>query len=328
MQIIFLGTSAGKPTTTRNVSAIALKPEDKKEWLLFDCGEATQHQILKISNLSIAKLRYIFITHLHGDHIYGIFGLLASRSMIENVGDLTIFGPKNIKKLLNCVFENTQLNLSFNLEIVEIEPDFNYKIEDFDIYTIKLSHSIETYAFLLKEKDKPGRLKVEKLIEKGIMPGPIYAKIKNQEVINYKGETVDPKDYLEEPKKGRVVIIAGDNDKPDILLPYAAKFGYVDLLVHEATYTQDVFESLKIKVKHSTAKDVAIAAEKMGVKNLILTHFSSRYTQTHTKNGHNIEEIYNEARRYFNKNLFLANDFDVYELDLDTKVLILKNINQ
>jgi len=328
LQIIFLGTSAGKPTKKRNVSAIALKEENSKEWFLFDCGEATQHQILKIDLLTLSTLKYVFITHLHGDHIYGIFGLLASRSMIENAKKLTIFGPKNIKNLLKSVFKYTQLNLSFELEIVEIEEEKEYKIENFTIFIKKLSHSIDSFAFILKEDDKKGNLDVKKLIEDGIFPGPIYSEIKNNRFVTIEGKTIDTTKYLKKPKKGRVIIIAGDNDKPQILFDIAKKFESIDVMIHEATYTQEVYDNLKIDIKHSTAKNVAIAASKMGVKNLILTHFSSRYTTSSKKSSkHNIDEIYQEAKKYFKNRLFLANDFDIYELDLEKRELILKNIN-
>jgi len=327
LQIIFLGTSAGRPTKTRNVQAIALKHKNKKEWFLFDCGEATQHQIQKIPLLTIAKLKYIFITHLHGDHIYGIFGLLATRSMIEDVGLLTIYGPKGIKKLLNTVFNLTQLNLIFELKIVEFEDEDVFKVEDFEILVVKLSHSIDSFAFIIKEQDKPGHLDVFKLKNDGLPEGPLYGQLKSGNEVVYNEKIFKPKDYLSNPIKGRVVVIAGDNDRPDILIPYIKKIGYLDLFIHEATYTQDIFEKLEIKVKHSAAKNVAIAAQKMDAKNLILTHFSTRYTATHSKMGLNTAKLYAEARKYYEGNLFLANDFDIFELDSESREMILKHIN-
>ncbi|WP_281950866.1 ribonuclease Z [Nitrosophilus kaiyonis] len=326
MQIIFLGTSAGKPTKNRNVSALSLKFKNRKDWMLFDCGEATQHQILK-TNLSLAKLKNIFITHLHGDHIYGIFGLLASRSMIEECSKLTIFGPKNIKELIDSVLKYTQLNLSFELDIIEVENNKLYKFDNFSIYTLLLSHSIPTFSYTIIEKDHVGKLNVEKLLQDGIKPGPIYKEIKNRSKVYYEGKVIESKDYLEKPKKGRVVIIAGDNDNPFLFDEIKRRFKYIDLLIHEATYTQDVYDSLGVKIKHSTAKNVAIAAENLNIKNLILTHFSPRYTESHDKQKHNIKEILEEAKKYYKNRLFLANDFDIYELTID-KNLILKNINQ
>lgn len=326
MRIVFLGTSAGKPTKHRNVSALAINFENQKNWMLFDCGEATQHQILKIPGLTLSKISHIFITHLHGDHIYGIFGLLASRSMIEDCSKLTIYGPKNIKALIEAVLKYTQLNLSFELEIVEVEPDTTYEFDKFKIYTTLLSHSITTFSYTIIENDKPGRLDVEKLKKEGIPEGKIYADIKKFDKVIYKNRVLYSKDYLKEPKKGRVVIIGGDNDNPYIFEDVLKKTGYIDLLIHEATYTQDVYENLGVKIKHSTAKNVAIAASKLKIKNLILTHFSTRYTESHNKEKLNIEMILKEAKKYYKKRVFLANDFDEFELNME-KELILKNIN-
>ncbi|WP_200762129.1 ribonuclease Z [Nitrosophilus alvini] len=326
MQLIFLGTSAGKPTLNRNVSALAIKPFQTREWILFDCGEATQHQILRMPLLSIAKLKTVFITHLHGDHLYGLPGLLATRSMQSGAGHLAIYGPKGVKKFLETIFDVSQLNLSFDINIKEVEENEHIQIENFDVYTIKLSHTITSYAYLLKEFDKPGRFNIQKAKELGIPEGHLYAKLKRGEkVVLEDGREFFGRDFVEERIKGRVLLIAGDNDRPDIVVPYLEKTG-CDVFVHEATYTEEVYKKIKIKVMHSTAKSVAIAANKSKTKNLILTHFSSRFTESHDKNSHTIKEIYNEARMFYRGNLFLANDFDVYEFDKDNR-LILKNIS-
>lgn len=300
MKIQFLGTSAGVPTKTRNVSALALRLENEKEWYLFDCGEATQHQILK-TNLTLFNLSKIFITHLHGDHIYGLFGLLASRNMLGAKSTLEIYAPEGIKAMLECVMKYSHLNLHFDIKIVEIKKEEIFEFKRFKIQTIKLSHSITSYGYVLKENDKPGRFDIEKAKNLGIPEGPLYAKLKRKEKIFLDdGRVFDGKDFVGPSKKGKIVIIGGDNDNPLLF----KKLKNVDLMIHEATYTQKDFDNLEKKFKHTTAKKLAIAAEEMGVKKLIMTHISPRYD-----NAGRVNELLEEAKKYYKGEVKIAYDF-------------------
>ena len=121
MQLTFFGTSAGKPTKERNVSALGLKLEQEGKWYLFDCGEATQHQMMR-SSLSIGKLDTIFITHLHGDHYYGLPGLLGTKKLDKAFRPLNIYGPQGIRKFLECVMDVSAEHLGYRLKIIEYEP--------------------------------------------------------------------------------------------------------------------------------------------------------------------------------------------------------------
>jgi len=272
-KIIFLGTSAGVPTKFRNVSALALQPLNSKEWFLFDCGEGTQHQILK-SHLSPYNLSKIFITHLHGDHIYGLPGLLASRGMQHAKIPLEIYGPKDLKEFLKPILKYSKLGLPFDIKIYEISDEDRFEFKDFFVDIVKLSHSLTSYGFVVTFKDKLGKFNVEKARSMGIPEGPIYAKLKNSEIVTLDdGKVLDGKEFLGESIKGKRIVIAGDNDNPLLFSKYAP----FDLMIHEATYTQSDFDNLRIKFQHTTAKELSLAAQKMGVKHLILNHISPRY---------------------------------------------------
>ena len=313
MTITFLGTSAGKPTKHRNVSAIALRYEQKKEWYLIDCGEATQHQLLS-SNYKLGKLTKIFITHLHGDHCYGLPGLLSSRIMEDLDTPLEIYGPQGLKEYLESVKKLTKNKLLNNTEVIEIKDDgAKFSFDTYDLEVVPLDHSVVSFAYCFFEHDSKGTLDVKSLENIGLQPGKIYGELqKGKTVVLDDGKTIEPKDYLLEPVRGRRVIIAGDNCNPDILDPILTN---LDLLVHEATYTQDIFDNLEVKVKHTTAKQLSIASQNNNIKNLIATHISPRYVKNPIKLQKDINTLYQELKNNFDGNCYIADDFDTFILD-------------
>jgi len=321
MELIFLGTSSGTPTKQRNLSAVALKLQNSKYWHLFDCGEATQHQLLK-TPLSLLKLRSICISHIHGDHCYGLLGLLASASMDQRKEDLTIIAPEAIKHFLDATFKYTDLNLSFEIDFIAIEEITKpIELDDFIISITELSHRVPSYAFTMTEKNIEAQLNQEKLYADGIQPSFIWNKIqKRQNVTLDDGRTLIAEDYLTIVRKPRVILISGDNDTPDLLKIITP---VPDVIVHESTYTDDVLKQVGPKVQHSSAKKVAEFAASIELKNLILTHFSARYAKGNKSPC--INDITNEAKLYYSGNLFLANDFDIYQLNKEKEMVKIKN---
>ncbi len=304
MKITFLGTSAGIPTKNRYLSALALQFENSREWILFDCGEGTQYRLMQ-TPLSPFNLSKIFITHLHGDHIYGLFGLLASRGLSRAEKDIEIYGPFGIKELLNTVFRLSQLNLPFNMKVTEILNEDILSFGNFTVEIKKLSHSITSFGFIVNGVQKRGRFDVEKAKMAGIPEGPLYGRLKRGETVTLPdGRIVDGKDFISAPRRGKRVIIGGDNDNPFIF-----KCKDVDVMIHEATYTQRDFEKLPRKFMHSTAKSVAEAAASLGVKRLILTHISPRYDK-----NDKIDEILDEAQKYFKGRVEVA--YDLMKIDV------------
>jgi len=307
LKLTFLGTSAGKPTKERNVTALALEFDQDNKWYLFDCGEATQHQILKTS-LSIGKLCTIFITHLHGDHYYGLPGLLSSKTLDKAFSPLTIYGPKGIKRFIECVMDISEEHLGYKLEIIEIESYASLDFDKFSLTVLPLIHSVQSFAYLINEHDITNRLDEQKLRLEGLEPSPLYGELKRGKNIMHQGKELIASEYMLSPIRGRKIIIAGDNSEPDILDEH---LDHLDLLIHESNYTQEVYDALPTKFLHTTAKKLGEAAQKHHVKNLIATHISARYSQG---SSYNIKMICDEIKSSYKGNCFVANDFDVFYL--------------
>lgn len=307
VQLTFLGTSAGKPTKERNVSALGLEFRQDDKWYLFDCGEATQHQIMR-SNLSSGKLETIFITHLHGDHYFGLPGLLSSKKLDTAFRPLSIYGPKGIKRFLECVLDVSFENLGYELKIIEFEADDLFVFDKFSLKVLALEHSVESFAFYIKENDITNKINEEKLRAIGMEPSALYGELQKGNTIVFGGEELHPEDFMITPIEGRRVILAGDNVRPDILGEYLEG---IDLLVHECTYTQADYDRLKVKVLHTTAKDLGETSQKRDVKNLIASHINPRYNKQASEG---VEVIYNEIQQSYKGRLYIADDFDVYRL--------------
>ena len=274
MELIFLGTGAGVPSKERNVSAIALTLlQDLNSIWLFDCGESTQHQILHTA-IKPRKINKIFITHLHGDHIYGLPGLLSSRSFQGGTESLTVYGPAGIKKYIDTSLEVSGTHLTYPLHIVEFTEGLLFEDEKFIVSCKKLDHGVPSYGFRIAEKETPGELLVNKLIEIGIKPGPIYRTIKENELTTLPdGQVIHRKDFIGLPKTGKIICILGDTRCTEQNKDFVEN---ADILVHEATFGADKKE-LSHKYFHSTTIEAATLAKESNVKKLMLTHISSRY---------------------------------------------------
>jgi len=273
----FLGTGAGMPSKERNVSALILNLlHEINELWLFDCGEATQHQILR-TTLKPRKITKIFITHLHGDHIFGLPGLLSSRSFLDGEDPVTIYGPVGIKKYVMTSLELSKTHLTYPLYFVELDDEgLIFENERFLIHNIKLKHNVLSYGYRITEKDQLGELQVEKLLKLGIRPGPIFRTIKeNEQTVLEDGTVISRKDVTGPPKKGKKITIFGDTR-------YDKRFSnfvkHSDVLIHEATFS-DEHKNLAKQYYHATSKEAAMLAKAGSVKKLILTHISSRYQQ-------------------------------------------------
>ena len=274
MDLFFLGTGAGIPAKLRNVTSIALKLlEERGTIWMFDAGEATQHQILHTS-IKPRRIEKIFITHLHGDHIYGLPGLLSSRSFQGGESGVIVYGPKGIKEYVFGSLSVSQTYLKYPLEIVEIEEGIIFEDEQFSVEARLLQHGSPSYGYRIVEKDRPGTLLADKLVEAGVQPGPVFKKIKNGEIVTLEdGRTIVPADFLGPLLKGRIVAILGDTRYCENAIYLAEN---ADLLVHEATFSKGE-EKLAFDYFHSTTNQAAEVAKMANCKQLCLTHISSRY---------------------------------------------------
>lgn len=305
MELQFLGTGAGVPSKQRNVTSIALKLLDEcNEIWLFDCGEGTQQQILR-TTIRPRKVCKIFITHLHGDHIFGLPGFLSSRSFQGGQTPLTLYGPKGIKEYVETSLRISESRLSYPIEYVEITQEGELLETDrFQVSCRFLDHRIQSLGYRVVEKDHVGELQVEKLKAMDVPPGPLYKKIKNKQMVTLPdGRTIDGKDFVGQDQKGRIVTILGDTRKHpnSVLLAQDA-----DVLVHESTFEQA--EAVLAKnYYHSTAVQAAEVAKEAGAKKLLMTHISARYI------GKAVKPLEEEARNILPASQ-VVQDFEIVDI--------------
>ncbi|MGQ7301856.1 ribonuclease Z [Marinobacter nauticus] len=314
MEFTFLGTSAGTPTRSRNVTGLALCLSGPKPWYLVDCGEGTQHQLMR-TRYSVMQLRAIFITHIHGDHIFGLPGLLTSASMLGRTEPLDIIAPPQVRRFIDAVIENSDSSLSYPLNFINSEaPGFYWQDDHLGVTNVALSHRVPCRAYVFTERNLERQLQKEKLVADGIEPGPQWGDLqKGKDVLLDDGRVLRGDDYTHIPRTARKIIVGGDNDTPE-LLKNACQGTHV--LIHEATYTQDVAGRVGPWPQHSSAQQVARFAQATKLPNLVLTHFSSRYQSAPGGTPH-INQLAAEALQHYTGHLFLARDFDTYRLEKD-----------
>lgn len=309
MLLYFLGTGAGRPSLRRNVTSTALQiSESTKDVWLFDCGEGTQHQLL-YSPFALQNITKIFITHLHGDHIFGLPGLLGSRSFLTDEVELAIYGPPGIERFVREALTVSSTHLRYPLHIQELEPGESLTLEPFTVRTALLDHVLPSYGYRIEEPARPGRLKVEELQRLGIPPGPVYGRIKRGEtVVLEDGGILEGKEFVNPPIPGRCIVILGDTRYTPAAISLAQN---ADVLVHEATFAANLEENA-CNYYHSTTVQGALVAAQANAQKLILTHISSRYQPQ------DYEALLAEARSVF-PNTILAEDHLAVEIPLKSR---------
>ncbi len=304
MKLVFLGTGAGMPSKGRNVTSIALQLlEERGATWLFDCGEATQHQILHTS-IRPRRIEKIFITHCHGDHIFGLPGLLSSRTFLGGEDLLTIYGPKGLKEYVDTSFKISGTYLKYPIHYVETSEGIVFEDDQFIVQAVELEHGIQSFGYQIIEKDLPGELNVEELKKIGVKPGPVYKFLKEGKTVTLEdGRILNGKDFIGPSKKGRRIAIAGDTRITDKSNLFARG---MDVLVHESTFADDE-TAHAYDYFHTTSTQIATVAKCEKIKTLYLTHISARYQ------GEASKKLLDEAREIFD-HTYIANDFDEYEI--------------
>ena len=308
LQFTFLGTSSGVPSLTRNVSGLAVRHSKNKDWILIDAGEGTQHR-LQQTNLTLQNLKAICITHVHGDHCYGLLGLLASAGMNGRKDALTLIAPKEIQAWLASSMQLTELYLPYEIHFVDVTT-IQAPIQinpELTISAHALHHRVASYAFAIKVIQQQKKLNVEALNDLNLPKGKLWGDLQQGKNIEWNGEILQSQDFVEIITQQVKAIVSGDNDQPELLHQACEN---ADLLIHESTYTQETLEKVGASPMHSSAKMVAEFAESVKLPNLILTHFSPRY---HDANG--IALLEQEAKQFYTGQLFMAEDLKVFELD-------------
>lgn len=301
MKLTILGTSSAVPLPNRNLSGTLLQYEG--EYLLFDCGEGTQFHLKKLS-VATGKLRVICLTHLHGDHTFGLLGLMSGLTFGDKNKTLVIIGPRGIKEIIDVSLKNQQFYFEYPLEVIELDflsvPKTVYETRDYFISVVSLDHRIPSFGYRFEEKQRSGHVDLEKAEKLKVPIGPKLGELKaGKSVISDDGKIVRPEMIIGEPINGKSFCYITDTRfcERSILLAQSC-----DVLMHESTYAEELLDKAK-ETGHSTAKQAATVAFKSNAGKLILFHYSSRYMKT--------DILLNEAKQIF-ENTVAGKDFEEY----------------
>ena len=276
MKALPLGTSSGKPTLKRNVSALALVRPD--HWLLFDCGEGTQTQIAR-AGLSPMRLSAIFITHLHGDHFNGLPGLLSTMGLDRRERGLTVIGPPGLREYLDTLTRLKIMFVTYPLEVREIGGSMKnvYESEGYSVDTNPLDHRIFDLGYRLEERPRPGKFDLARAVSIGVPEGPFFGRLQaGFEVTLSDGRVVTPAEVLGPERRGRVFAYCTDTKPCEASIQLSRN---ADLVVHEATYSEE-HRIEAAEYGHSTAAQAALIAREAAASRLVITHYSTRYSDT------------------------------------------------
>lgn len=314
LHFTFLGTSSGVPTLTRNVSGLAVRNSKNKDWILIDAGEGTQHRIQQ-AKLSLQNLVAICITHVHGDHCYGLVGLLASAGMNARSKPLIVIAPKEIQQWFEITTQLTDLHLPYSLQFIDVNVATQpQQITDgFIVQAHPLSHRVPSFAFSIYIKSIQKKLDTQALTQLGVPQGDMWGHLKRGYNIEFEGQTLKAQDFIKTQNQQVHAIIGGDNNQPELLADACKD---AQLLIHESTYLQTVLDKVGKGPMHSSAKMVAEFAEQQSLCNLILTHFSPRHQD---KAGQ--QAITEEVCQFYKGHFYLANDFDEFTLNVAGQLL-------
>jgi len=275
MKVIPLGTSSGKPTLKRNVSALAVARE--AEWLLFDCGEGTQMQITR-AGLSPSRLSAVFITHLHGDHFNGLPGLLSTMGLDRRTRGLGLTGPQGIREYLDLLERLRVAFLTYPVELRQFnslaESTVVYETAEYSVSALALDHRLFALGYRIDERPRAGRFNVEQARKLGVPEGPLWGRLQSGEDVRLvDNSVVRSSDVMGAERPGKSIAYCLDT-RPCAMAVQLAR--NVDLLIHEATYTEE-FASEAQQYGHSTAAQAARTARDAGARRLLITHFSTRF---------------------------------------------------
>ena len=292
-RIIFLGTGGSLPTRNRNPSAVMVNRE--RELILFDCGEGTQQQMMR-AKTGMMSLSSIFVSHFHADHFLGIPGLIQTMSFMGRKESLMIYGPEGTREFTELFKAFGYFNLKYEIRGIQLKPGDVVEGKDYLIRALKTEHSIPSLGYALVENPRPGRFNREKAVKLGITPGPLFAKLQRGIPVEVNEKLVKPEDVMGVLRPGRTVIYSGDTRPCDSVLEASRD---ADLLIHDCSFADEMADWAE-ESRHSTAGEVAALAKEAGVRKLLLTHISSRYTD-------DVEPILTDSKKIF-ENVIVAED--------------------
>jgi ribonuclease Z len=290
-----LGCSSAIPTLTRNPSAHLLNVNERL--FLIDCAEGTQLQLRKY-HIHMQRLRHIFISHLHGDHFYGLIGLLTTLHLLGRREELHLYGHKVLEEIINIQLRASKSTLLYPLyfhPVMEDQYDNVYEDDVMTVHSFPVLHSVPTNGFIFREKLQDRKIKKE-ILQIVEIPVSAISKIKKgEDFVDAKGEVFKNSMLTIDPPKPRSFAYCADTIYSETIIPLIEN---CDLLYHEATFMQDMAAVAKEKM-HSTTIEAATIAKKGNVKKLVIGHFSARYDD--------LKPLLDEARTVFSES-YLAED--------------------
>ena len=286
MRITFLGTSGSMPTPERGSSSIVIRKE--RQLIMLDCGEGTQRQMV-MAGVGFQREMRIFITHMHGDHVLGLPGLLQSMSLLRREKELHIYGPVGLVGFVKAFSESIG-DPSFPVILHEIqEPGVIHEEEGYTVEAVRANHRDTAWSFGLFESERPGKFHPDKAKKLEIPVGSDWSMLQHGETVEVDGRTITPDMVSDPPRPGRRIVYSGDTSPTEALTVLAKR---ADILIHEATFMDELADRAD-EDGHTTATQAAELAKKAKVGMLILTHISSRYPYP--------EIIQEEALQVFDK---------------------------
>jgi ribonuclease Z len=275
-----------------------------EQWM-FDCGENTQRQMMA-SKISFHKKTKIFLTHLHGDHVLGLPGVLQTMALMDRKEPLQVYGPVGIKDFLVCCQQVLKFGLTYQVEINEIvKPGIIVEEEDYIVEVMKSNHTTESYSYVFEEKPRPGKFYPKKAEHLGIPKGELWSKLQNGENITLPdGKTVKPDDVMGPMRQGRRIVYTGDTRPFEGFANFAE---CADVVIHECTFDDTLIDKAVVD-GHSTPSQAAGQAKAAEAKTLVLTHISARYSDASL--------LLEQAKKVF-ENTILAEDLLALELPLN-----------
>jgi ribonuclease Z len=300
MRVIFLGTAGSVPTPVRSLPAVLLKRQN--EQLMFDCGEGVQRQMIK-AKVGFHRKMKVFISHMHGDHVLGLPGLLQTMALLDRQKKLEVYGPEGIRQFLECVRDSLQFGLTFPVEIHEVcGAGVVCEEKDYTVEAVLSNHVVFGLAYAFVEKPRPGKFYPEKARALGVPEGELWSKLQYGDKIKLaNGRVVCSEEVVGSLRKGRKIVYTGDTR------PFRgfAKFAVgADLVIHEATFDDALSEKAEVD-GHSTPSQAAKEAKRAKAKKLVLTHISARYADAGV--------LLEQAQKFF-RDTVVAEDFLVLEL--------------
>lgn len=285
-KLTIIGSGSAVPTLRRGVTSHFINFNERR--ILIDCGEGTQLQLRRFK-IKFQRLQYIFISHLHGDHFLGLFGLLSSMNLLGRTQKLIIFAPLQLQEIIQTQFQITKVKLDYEIEFIHLKgksKELIFEDRVLEVYSFPVKHRIECYGFLFKEKEKELNIDKDKIEEYSISRAEIW-QIKNGADIERNGKLILNSELTLPRTRTLQYAFCTDTKYHEKIIPWIEGS---DLLYHEATFTEKQ-KDRALATFHSTAKEAAEIAKKSNVKKLLIGHFSARFNST--------KELKEEAEQIF-----------------------------